>query len=116
MIYSIWGTINLPEGVSRYGGFSTQEGGGLTKFLTNIIMLLIIGAGIYAVFNFVLAGYAFLSASGDPKKVADAWAKIWQTMLGLVFVVGSLILGSILSNIIYGNPFRIFQVWVYGPT
>lgn len=116
MLNSVWGSIQLPQGVRRYGEFSAGGGSGLARFITNVIMLLIVVAGLYAVANFILAGYAFLSAGGDPKKIADAWSRIWQTLIGLIFVAGAFVLAGILSNIIYGNIFQIFQIWVYGPT
>jgi len=64
---------------------------------------LIIGASIYALFNFVLAGYAFMSAGDDPKKVAGAWAKIWQTALGLAFSAGAFVLAALFGQLIFGK-------------
>ena len=65
------------------------------------------GAGVYAVFNLVLAGYAFLGAGDDPKKVEGAWAKIWQTFLGLAFAAGAMTLAALISQILYGDPLQL---------
>jgi len=107
-----WGTVVAPPGVSTYGSLGS---GGLGDFIANGIRLLIVIAGIYAVINFVLAGYGFMSAGGDPKKVADAWAKIWQTILGLVLVVGAYVIGSIISRILFGDAGAIFRIFIFGP-
>lgn len=64
---------------------------------------MIVAGGIYALFNLVLAGFAFLSAGNDPKKVEGAWAKIWQTLLGLAFIAGSFVLAAIFGKLIYGD-------------
>ena len=96
----IFGSIEAPEALENFG---TVQEGALGKFLQVTINLLIIGAGIYALFNLILAGYAFLSAGDDPKKAAGAWAKIWQTMLGLAFVAGSFVLAAIFGKIIFGE-------------
>ena len=107
-----FGTIQLPPGVGRFGTFFS---GGPALFITNILKLLIVFAGLYAVFNFVLAGYAFMSAGGDPKKIADAWAKIWQTMLGLIVAAGAFIIAGIISRIIFGDVTMIFRIRIFGP-
>ena len=68
-----------------------------------MIWILIIGAGIYALFNFIMAGYAFMSAGDDPKKVAGAWSKISQTALGLAFAAGAFVLAAIFGQLIFGQ-------------
>jgi hypothetical protein len=64
---------------------------------------LIVGGGIYALFNLVLAGYSFLGAGDDPKKVEAAWAKIWQTAIGLLFMAGAFVLAAIFGQLIFGD-------------
>src|SRR3990167_5822066 len=93
-----FGTITAPKAL---GGKSAEAGiGGLIQ---TIIWLLIVGAGVYALFNLVLAGYAFMSAGDDSKKVAGAWAQIWQTMLGLAIAAGAFVLAAIFGQLIFGN-------------
>jgi hypothetical protein len=103
-----WGTIIPPPGVSTD---ITLIG----TLIANLIRLLIVAAGIYAVINFILAGYGFMSAGGDPKRVADAWAKIWQTILGLIVVVGAYVIASVVSRILFGDAGTIFRIYIYGP-
>jgi len=99
-MFQILGKINSPSALNRFGDVSS---GGLGKFLNLILNILVVAGGIYAVFNLVLAGYAFMAAGGEPKKIADAWAKIWQTMVGLLFIAGSFLLAAILGWLIFGN-------------
>lgn len=97
----IFGTIEPPEGITqRYG---TVETGAIGGFINVILNVLVVGAGIYAVFNLVGAGYAFMSAGDDPKKVAGAWQKIWQTLLGLAFAAGAFMLAAIFGKLIFGD-------------
>jgi hypothetical protein len=96
-------------------GFKGLMEGGLTTFINNILKLLIIGAGIFAVINLVLAGYAFMSAGDDPKKVAGAWQKIFQTLIGLAFAAGAFVLAAIFGQLIFGDPTALLQLKIFGP-
>ena len=94
---------------AKTGIDAATPGEAIGKLIQLAIWLLIIGAGIYALFNFVLAGYAFMSAEGDPKKVAGAWAKIWQTALGLAIAAGALVLAAIFGQLIFGSATAILN-------
>ena len=96
-------------------GFKGLTEGGLTIFINNILKLLIVGAGIFAVINLVLAGYAFMSAGDDPKKVAGAWAKIFQTLMGLAFAAGAFVLAAIFGQLIFGDYNALLQLKIFGP-
>lgn len=95
-----FGKVTVPAPLAAYGD---TPGGAIGKLIQNVIWILIVGAGIYALFNFVLAGYAFMSAGDDPKKVAGAWAKIWRTALGLAFAAGAFILAALFGQLIFGD-------------
>jgi len=96
-----FGTVATPQAIQH---FQPVESGGLGQLLNLVLNLLVVAGGIYALFNFILAGYAFLSAGDDPKKVESAWGKIWQTAIGLVFIAGSLLLAAIFGWLIFGSP------------
>jgi len=93
-----FGTIPLPSSLSKFGD---EPGLAVGKFINFILQLLIVIAGIYALINLVLAGYAFMSAGDDPKKVAGAWAKIWQSLLGLAIAAGAFVLAAIFGQLIF---------------
>jgi hypothetical protein len=95
-----FGTIVPPANLKDYG---EEPGTAIGTLIQYAIWILIIGAGVYALFNFILAGYAFMSAGDDPKKVAGAWSKIWQTALGLAVAAGSFVLAAIFGQLIFGQ-------------
>ena len=101
-----FGTIAPPANLKNYG---EDPGQAIGTLIQTVIWVLIVGAGIYALFNFVLAGYAFMSAGDDPKKVAGAWAKIWQTALGLAVAAGAFVLAAIFGQLIFGDPMFIIN-------
>jgi len=113
---NIFGEISPPPGVSNWINANPQGAvAGLIPFLNANVKLLIVVAGLYAFFNIILAGYAFLSTGDDPKKMEQAWAKIWQSLLGLIFVAGSFILAAIFGYIIFGDFTAILNPKITGP-
>ena len=96
-----FGVVNPPPQLtSRFG---VDPGAALGRLLQLAFNLLIFAGGIYALFNFILAGYAFLSAGDDPKGVTAAWARIYQTIIGLVFLVGAFLLAAVIGLIVFGR-------------
>jgi hypothetical protein len=106
---NIVGNINNP--IPQYGDFNT----GLILFLTNVLRLVFVVAGIYALLNFIIAGYTYMSAGGDSKQLSAAWSRIWQTFMGLVIIVGSFALAAIIGQLVFGKWNFILSPEIYGP-
>lgn len=111
-MFQIFGKIPLPPGVARWGELT---GGGLVGFLNAILLLLIVVGGVYALFNIIIAGFQFISAGGKPEDVEKAWARIMQSLIGLIFIAGAFVLAAIFGQIVFGNPFAIIRPQVFGP-
>lgn len=111
----IFGTIGNPLKKINPQGYESIKAGGIVYFLNNIIRLLIVVGGLFAFFNLILAGYGFLSAGDDPKKMGAAWAKIWQSMMGLLFILGSFVLAAIFGWLLFGDASAILNPKLYGP-
>jgi len=105
-----FGTISPPENL-KY----SPEPSGLVSLLNNILRLAIVVGGVYALLNFIIAGYQFMSSNGDPKLINLAWAKIWQSLVGLLIIVGSFALAGLLGYILFKDPMFILKPKVYGP-
>jgi hypothetical protein len=97
---NVFGTIKAPDSAFKDSATPQAAIGNLIQL---VIWILIIGAGIYALFNLVLAGYSFMSAGDDSKKVSGAWAMIYQTMIGLAVAAGSFVLAAIFGQLIFGK-------------
>lgn len=61
----------------------------VASIIRNGIWLLIIVGFIIGIIWMIFAGYSFIFAGDDPKKVSSAWSRIYFGLLGLVIVVGS---------------------------
>ena len=108
---SLIGTVKSPLPAA----YQSVAGGGLILFLTNILRLVFVVSGIFAFINLILAGFQFMSAGGDPKAVEKAWGKIWQSLMGLILVVGSFALAALFGYLLFGNAGFILNPQIYGP-
>jgi hypothetical protein len=104
-----FGQVTTPPGVSSFGAF------GLPTFISVILRTLVVGAGLYALVNFILAGYAFLSAGGDPQKISNASQKITLSIIGLLIAAGSFVIAAIIGKLIFNDPQALLRIRIYGP-
>jgi hypothetical protein len=112
----IFGNITNPlQQINPGGGYGELSEGGLINLLNNILRLMVAVAGIWAFLNLILAGYQFMSAGGDAKKVEEAWGKIWQSLVGLLIIVGSFVLAAIFGYLLFGDAAAILNPKIYGP-
>ncbi len=89
--------------------------GGLILFITNIIRLLFVAAGVFAFINLILAGFQYMGAGGDTKQMTQAFNKIWGSLLGLIIVVASFALAALFGYILFGDAGFILNPKIYGP-
>jgi len=111
-INSFFGQINPPPGVDKY---SSSHGEGLIKLLNNLLKLAVVGTGLFALLNFIIAGYGFMTAGGEPQKINNAWAKIWQSLVGLLISAGSFTIAAIAGKLIFGDYGAILNPKIYAP-
>ena len=107
-----FGTVQPPPGVEQFSGGSLE---GLQVLLSIIFRTLIVGAGIYAVLSIILAGYAYISAAGDSKRISDATNKISNSVLGLVVAAGAFVLAGIIGQILFGDANALLQIRYFTP-
>ena len=113
----IFGKIVPPKAIERLtpAGWEAGHPSGLIVLFNNVLHLLIVAGGIYALLNFIIAGYSFMSASNDPKKIDLAWAKIWQSMVGLLIIAVSFVLAALIGKLLFGSTRAILEPEIYGP-
>ncbi len=71
----------------------------LEKVISQVIGVLTIVAVLYFVIQIILAGYAFISSEGDPKKIEMSRKRLTEGVLGITIVVVAVGLGSLLANL-----------------
>lgn len=86
---------------------------GFFDFLSIIFKLAGTVAGIFFVIQIIIAGYGYLSANGDEKKTTQAWATIWQSLIGMVIVAGAFVIAGVIGKLTGIDP---TNPTIYGPT
>lgn len=109
-LFQIFGPITKPPSV----GYSDLSQGGLTRFISRIIVIFYILAGLYVLFNLIMAGYLYVQ--GGQQNTAAAWAKIWQSLMGLIIVAAAVLLTAVVSWFVFGDPRFILSPDIPTPT
>lgn len=117
MADKIFGEISPPPAITEGYGTLFPEGNklGLVGFLNNVLKLVALAAGLFAVVNFILAGYGIMSSQGDPERMGKATSKIWNSLIGLILIVASFAFAALIGWIIFKNPRAILDPKIYGP-
>ncbi|MBU1326587.1 hypothetical protein KKB64_00170 [Patescibacteria group bacterium] len=105
----IVGAVTNP--LPNYGNVDT----GLILFFSNILRLVFVAGGIFAFINIVVAGFQYMTAAGDTKLLTAAWNRIWQSLVGLIIIVGSFAFASLFGYLIFGDAGFILNPKIYGP-
>lgn len=114
MLFNVFGKINLPGPLAGYGEFNKPKGG-LVGLLNNLYKLIALGAGLFAVINFILAGFAIMSAQGDPEKISKAQTKIWNSIIGLIIIVAVFAFARLIGWMVFHDPYFITNPYIEGP-
>ena len=96
-----------------YGDVNSTTNGGLGLLLTNFLRIFFVVAGILAFFNFMIAGFQYMMAGGDPKAMTAAWNKIWYSLLGLVLMVGAFAVAAVFGYLIFGDAMFMLRPQIY---
>ena len=80
------GTIEPPPTIPKVEG---DPSGFVAGIVSAGLQLLLIVAFIVALIWTILAGYRFITASGDEKTISSLWQQIYFGLIGLVVVIGA---------------------------
>ena len=71
----------------------------LADIISMAIGVMTLGAGIWFLFQIIIAGYNYLSAGGDRERFVAAGRKITNSMIGLAIVIAAYALIALLGTI-----------------
>lgn len=114
MASSVFGKINAPEAIDKYGALG-GSGPGLAGFISNMIIFVTVVGGLWALFNIILAGFTLVNSGGDSKKVGEMSNKITMTFLGLLVMVAAPLLAALIGQFLMGDPTFFLKPVFKGP-
>jgi hypothetical protein len=80
---------------------------GLFNYVISIIIgAMTVGAGLWFIFQFLVAGFQWLGAGGNKEAVAKAQGRMTSAIIGLVIVVAAIFLIDVIGRIL---GFKILQ-------
>ncbi|MDQ3008383.1 MAG: hypothetical protein M3Q81_02190 [bacterium] len=109
---SVFGTVTPPKGVAAYGATNAS---GLVPFISNLIRIGTVVAGVWVLFNFILAGYEYITAAGDTKVNTSAKERLTMSIVGLVIIVAAYTIIAVISLLIFGEADYILNPTICGP-
>ncbi|PIY79620.1 MAG: hypothetical protein COY81_01655 [Candidatus Pacebacteria bacterium CG_4_10_14_0_8_um_filter_43_12] len=106
------GTIDTPPGVNVYQQAAQDNTGadiGIIYFVSNLIKIFAVLAGVWTLFNVILAGYIYLNSSGDAGSHQKVQTQITNSVIGLLFIVLSFTIGGLIGFIFFGDAMFILS-------
>lgn len=108
------GNVDRPSYLNLYDAQAAIDIGdgfpnGIVKFVSRLINVLNIFAGIFVMFQFIIAGYTYITSNGDPgahRKVGD---QLFFAAVGLVLIVASYTLAGLIGLVFFGDATFILQ-------
>lgn len=111
---SLWGEIQPPPGVEKYQALVGPGEIGIIIFASYMIRLITIIAGIFSLFNLIMAGFKYITAANDVKAVETAWQSIYMSLIGLIIIVSSFTITAIISFVLFGDATFILDPQLTG--
>lgn len=71
-----------------------------TDIISRIIGVMTIVAGLWFIFQFIIGGYSYMTAGGDPQKMGQATQKITSALIGLLVIVAAYAIISLLGALL----------------
>lgn len=91
----------------------------ITRIISNAIGAMTIGAGIWFLFQAIIAGYNYMNAAGDKARIENAGRKLTNSLIGIALVVAAYgllaLIGSFLG-IEFLNLGKLFRNIIPGGT
>lgn len=107
-ILGLIGPIENP--LPAYEGYEAA-----TRLLSNILRLIMIGGGIFALINFVIAGLGFISSAGNPERIQASWSRIYQSLIGLSVMTLSFAFAALLGILLFNEWSAFLVPTITGP-
>lgn len=100
-----FGTLEAPPGVDKFNQASGLSGDqvAIFFFISRVLQIGTIIAGIWVVANIVMAGTTFISSSGDSKAATKVKDILTQSVVGLLLIITSYTVAGVIGLLLFGD-------------
>ena len=107
---TFFGTISPPPVIAAYG-----PSGGLIIFMSNLIRLIVIVAGLFSLYNMISAGFQYITSAGDPKATEKTMNVLTMSLLGLILMIAAPAIAAIVGYVLFKDPTFILKPRLTAP-
>lgn len=109
------GQIAPPPGTTEYNTKAGQSIA-IVFFISNLLKLATVVAGLWSLVNFILAGFKFLTGQGDPGAMSKVINKITMSVLGLILIIIAYTATAVIGLLLFGKADIFLNPQIPGPT
>lgn len=103
---AVVGRVTPPEAIRNWNWYEVRTGSGgigIIVFMSRIIHLLAIVAGIWVMFNFIRAGYVYISKAGESGAHAEVRDMLTWSVVGLIVIASAYAAAGIIGLLFFGD-------------
>lgn len=105
---AVVGEVTPPQGIAEY---NDEAGGeiGLFKFASRIINLASVVGGIIVMWNFVSAGFTYVTSAGNVSAHEKVRDKLTWGLVGLAIIASFYLVAAVVGVLFYGNSAAVLN-------
>lgn len=104
------GGVKSPTGINFFDNAATANGGnaagqniGIIAFISNLLKVFTIIAGAWAMFNFIMGGYTYITSMSDAGATEKVKNSITMTVVGLAIIAAAYTIAGLIGLIMFGD-------------
>jgi len=101
MVLQFFGQITPPSAVPTLGG--TGDTDGLINLLNIVLKLVFVVAGLWSLWNLILAGYLLIAGGVESSKLERVRGVFIWTFLGIVIMISAVLVAGLIGYFVYNN-------------
>lgn len=116
------GQISPPPGVDVQNEFAQNSGAvpsdgiAIFFFLSNMVKIVSVVAGVYVMYNLVMAAFTYLTGQGKAESHTKVRDLLTMSAVGLLLIVLAYTITAVLSLLLLGDASYILSPTLQGPT
>jgi hypothetical protein len=112
-IQEVIGRVPVPPGTESFNQAGSTAGApnnfALIFFISQVIQVIVVVAGVWVVFNVVWAGFLYLTQSGKSSAAEKVRNLLFMSVLGLLLIVTAYTMAGLVGLLVFGDASYIIS-------